>query len=434
MKNRDWNNGVDEDAMDDATNDRDLPAPRGRREKARTFGKKSSGTLADPAMEAALRADSRVAMWLAGPLDHGSGVALLRMLSLPTLERVAVMPDVHPSADVCVGTVLATSSLVFPQAIGGDIGCGMSAVRLDGIDDVLKDATREEILAAMSRHIDVIMARGEHKRATRIAELPNPETLGVAHLKALARRDGSAQLGTLGRGNHFIELQRDEVGSHWLMVHSGSRLMGQHVAGFFTRMAQQQGTRAALLGLDVASELGDAYVTCQQWCVDYAKQNRLALLEAATGAIARVLAVQAQWQDVIDVPHNFVRRERHDGRDLIVHRKGAAPASHGQIGVIPGSAGTFSVHVEGRGETRSLASSSHGAGRVYSRRDAKDQITTRDLTNQMRGVTFDRDLTSSLRSEAPAAYRDLRDVLHAQEDLVRTVRTLKPLVSFKAGG
>lgn len=427
MKNRNWeevDDGIEGDGV----------RMRARREKVRAFGRKASGTLADPAMEAALRADSRVAMWLAGPLDHGSGAALLRLLSLPTLERVAVMPDVHLSADVCVGTVLATSSLVFPQAIGGDIGCGMSAVRLDGIDDVLTDGVREEILAAMSKHIDVIMARGEHKRGRRIAELPDPEGLGVAHLKALARRDGSAQLGTLGRGNHFIELQRDESGGHWLMVHSGSRLMGQRVAGFFTRMAQQQGTRAAMVGLDVATESGEAYMASQQWCVAYAKQNRLALLEAAAGAVGRVVAVRAQWKEVIDVPHNFARRERHDGRELIVHRKGAAPAGHGQIGVIPGSAGTFSVHVEGRGEARAMASSSHGAGRVYSRRDAKDQITTRDLTNQMRGVTFDRELTSSLRSEAPGAYRDLRDVLHAQAELVRVVRTLKPLVSFKAGG
>lgn len=427
MKNREWQ--VVDDGMEG-----DGVRTRARQEKSRAFGKKASGTLADPAMEAALRADSRVAMWLAGPLDHGSGAALLRLLSLPTLERVAVMPDVHPSADVCVGTVLATSSLVFPQAIGGDIGCGMSAVRLEGIDDVLTDGVREDILATMSKHVDVIMARGEHKRGRRIAEMPDPEGLGAAHLRTLARRDGSAQLGTLGRGNHFIELQRDETGAHWLMVHSGSRLMGQHVAGFFTRMAQQQGTRAAMVGLDVATEPGEAYMASQQWCVAYAKQNRLALLEAAAGAVGRVVAVRAQWQEVIDVPHNFARRERHDGRDLIVHRKGAAPASHGQLGVIPGSAGTFSVHVEGRGEARAMASSSHGAGRVYSRRDAKDQITTRDLTNQMRGVTFDRELTSSLRSEAPAAYRDLRDVLHAQAELIRVVRTLKPLVSFKAGG
>jgi tRNA-splicing ligase RtcB len=427
MKNREW------EEVDDGMDGEGVRTRR-RQEKSRAFGRKASGTLADPAMEAALRADSRVAMWLAGPLDHGSGAALLRLLSLPTLERVAVMPDVHPSADVCVGTVLATSSLVYPQAIGGDIGCGMSAVRLEGIDDVLTDGVREEILGAMSKHVDVIMARGEHKRGRRIAEMPDPEGLGAAHLKTLARRDGSAQLGTLGRGNHFIELQRDETGAHWLMVHSGSRLMGQHVAGFFTRMAQQQGTRAAMVGLDVATEPGEAYMASQQWCVAYAKQNRLALLEAAAGAVGRVVAVRAQWQEVIDVPHNFARRERHDGRELIVHRKGAAPASHGQLGVIPGSAGTFSAHVEGRGEARAMASSSHGAGRVYSRRDAKDQITTRDLTNQMRGVTFDRELTSSLRSEAPAAYRDLRDVLHAQAELVRVVRTLKPLVSFKAGG
>lgn len=429
MSQRDW-----DVEQDDRTGVRTRGEARERREKSRSFGKRTSTSLGDPAMEAALRADARVAMWLAGPLDHGSGGMLLRLLSLPTLERMAVMPDVHPSADVCVGTVLATSSLVYPQAIGGDIGCGMAAVRLEGIDGVIKDDVREQILMAMSKQVDVLMARSEQKRGRRVAELPDPESLGAAHLKSLARRDGAAQLGTLGRGNHFIELQRDEAGQHWLMVHSGSRLMGQHVAGFFTRMALQSGTRAALVGLDAASELGEAYMASQQWCVAYARQNRLSLLEAAAGAIARIVAVRGEWNDVIDVPHNFVRRERHDGRNLIVHRKGAAPASDGQMGVIPGSAGTFSVHVEGRGEARSMASSSHGAGRVYSRRDAKDQISTRDLANQMRGVTFNRELIGSLRSEAPSAYRDLRDVLHAQTELVRVVRTLRPLVSFKAGG
>lgn len=407
---------------------------RERRTRAREFGKKHSGTLVDSTVEQALRADQRVAMWLASPLDHSSGAALLRLLSLPTLERMAVMPDVHPSADVCVGTVLATSSLVFPQAIGGDIGCGMSAVRLTVTSDAFAEDQRHEILSSMSRNIDTIMSRGEHKRARRVAALPDPERLTEPHLRSLARRDGAAQLGTLGRGNHFVELQCDEHGEHWLMVHSGSRLMGQHVAGFFTRIAQQSGTRAALVGLNTNTDAGQSYLTCQDWCVDYARQNRLALLEAATTAISRITPVRACWDDLIDVPHNLVRLELHDGRPLVVHRKGAAPASSGQLGVIPGSAGTFSVHVEGRGEARSLASSSHGAGRIYSRRDAKDRISTRDLATQMRGVTFDEDLSGSLRSEAPGAYRDLRDVLRAQSDLVRVVRALKPLVSFKAGG
>jgi tRNA-splicing ligase RtcB len=241
-------------------------------------------------------------------------------------------------------------------------------------------------------------------------------------------------MGTLGRGNHFVELQRDEAGVLWIMVHSGSRFMGQAVVRHHTAVAGRVGVRAALEGLRVETCEGESYLADQTWCVAWAAANRRILLAAAARAVASVFGVRPAWGGVLDVPHNFVRIETHEGRALVVHRKGAAPAAAGEVGLIPGSAGTISVHVEGRGEPRAMASSSHGAGRVLSRSEAKAAVNDREFREQMRGVAYDERWSRSLRDEAPGVYRDLRTVLEAQRDLVKVTRTLRPLVSFKAGG
>jgi tRNA-splicing ligase RtcB len=386
-------------------------------------------------MEAALRESPGVAMWLMEPLDREAAVSLGRLLHLPSFTRLAIMPDVHPAADVCVGTVLATSEVVYPQAIGGDIGCGMAAVRLDGVDATeLTTTDRERVLERFKREIDILTVRRRRAASVQVASGPDPEELSSTALRGTARRDGQIQLGTLGRGNHFLELQRDEHGALWLMVHSGSRAMGQAVASVYTRLAQREGVRASLVGLPRTSDAGASYVHDQEWCVRYARENRRVLLGNAAAAIATVVRCRPDWRSLLDVPHNLVRVEEVEGAELLVHRKGAAPAAAGQAGLIPGSAGTRSVHVEGRGEARSICSSSHGAGRTKSRREAKDSFVTGDLRRQMSGVTFDEELASSLRSEAPRAYRDLREVLRAQTDLIKITRTLTPLVSFKAGG
>jgi tRNA-splicing ligase RtcB len=360
----------------------------------------------------------------------------VRLQSLPALERMAVMPDVHPSADVCVGCVLGTAGVVYPQAIGGDIGCGMTTVPLEGAEGADTESLRA-LLREFTRSIDPVVRSSRREREfdapPRLAA-PEAARLHDPRLAKLASGEGLAQLGTLGRGNHFVEVQRDEHGRLWIMVHSGSRFMGQGVARQYTAIAQREGVKAALLGLAIDSPAGASYLADQSWCVEYARANRMLLLAAAAGAARRVLGARAEWGSAVDVPHNFVRAEVHGGRELLVHRKGAAPALAGQAGLIPGSAGTMSVHVQGRGEASSLASSSHGAGRLFSRSDARALVSERDVREQMQRVAYDERKERSLRDEAPGVYRDLRGVLEAQRDLIKVTRMLEPVVSFKAGG
>jgi tRNA-splicing ligase RtcB len=420
MKKISWNPDAD------PLNDPQLPRRERREAKRRRIGTPSS-------LEHALRADPRVHMWLVDTLDFKAAQTLTKLQSLPALERMAVMPDVHPSADVCVGCVLGTAGVVYPQAIGGDIGCGMSTVALPDVGTP-GTAERAEILHELNKSIDIVIRRRGQDAAPPRFVAPDPADLAEPSLRRLAEGEGRTQLGSLGRGNHFVEVQHDEAGQLWIMVHSGSRFMGQAVARHYTREAQREGVRSSLVGLSTATSAGEAYLRDQAWCVAYARANRVLLLAAAAKAVARVLGGRTDWAGVLDAPHNFVREEIHNGQPLIVHRKGAAPAQTGFIGLIPGSAGTMSVHVEGRGEPLSMASSSHGAGRVFSRSEAKSLVTADDLHQQMAGVAFDTTKSRSLRDEAPAVYRDLREVMEAQRDLVKVTRTLRPIVSFKAGG
>lgn len=383
-------------------------------------------------MQGALEADSRIAMWLASPLDAHTAQALIQLQSLPDLQRMAIMPDVHPAADVCVGCVLGTTEIVYPAAIGGDIGCGMSAIAITDTDEPRR-TDREAILKEFNRSIDV--ARRSNKRdAVQPADMPDPQNLVQPHLRKLASGEGVGQLGTLGRGNHFIELQRDESGTLWLMVHSGSRFMGQAVAGYYDRIAKAEGVRSMIAGLRRDSETAVGYLADQGWCVRYAAANRRQLLRAAAETVQKVVGGRISWKGTLDVPHNFIAIEKHDGAELVVHRKGAAPAHSGSVGLIPGSAGTMSAHVMGKGLGASLASSSHGAGRTRSRSDARHHVSEADVRRQMKDVTFDEARSKALRDEAPSVYRDLRVVMEAQRDLVSITRVLKPLVSFKATG
>jgi tRNA-splicing ligase RtcB len=351
---------------------------------------------------------------------------------------MAVMPDVDPSADVCVGTVLATGGLVYPKAVGGDIGCGMATVACKPAPlDALHDKRRRRVLEEFTARIAILRRR--HADSGWSSHAPDPTSLSDERLAKGAARDGLIQFGTLGRGNHFLEVQADEEDRVWIMVHSGSRAMGQYIVDHHTRRAatalgrsSQRALGGRLLAVDASSPEGTAYLHDHDWCVRYAAANRRRLLEDAAAVLKRECGLSIDWSSLIDVPHNFVRRESH-GEYLIVHRKGAAPADAGSIGVIPGSAGTFSVHVEGLGNADALRSSSHGSGRVLSRAEAKRGVSSSKLRRQLDGVTHDERLMARLTDEAPSVYRDLRLVLEAQRDLVRTRRKLRPLMSYKGG-
>ncbi len=371
--------------------------------------------------------DPIVAMWLAGRLDPECERRIEQMAHAHDVQRLAVMPDVHVAGDVCNGCVIATTQVLYPTAVGGDIGCGMAAVRLNaepthGIDRELAAA----ILERWRKRVPIIRRRREEQAWCDAAPLPSQ--LSHPSLEKVCGRDGVAQLGTLGRGNHFLELQHDAEGSLWLMVHSGSRAMGQSIAAWHISRAARREKGPACLELGAG---GEAYLADVAWACAYAAANRRELLRRAALALADVAGWSADESTAIDSVHNAVHREVHGGRELLVHRKGASQAFEGIAGLIPGSAGTFSVHVEGRGCEASLCSSSHGAGRVMSRTDARKQISVRRLRADMGRVWFAEDEASRLVEESPSAYRDLRVVMEAQRDLVRVTRRLTPLVSFK---
>jgi tRNA-splicing ligase RtcB len=338
------------------------------------------------------------------------------------------MPDVHLAAEVCIGVVVATSHLIYPQAVGGDIGCGMLAVAVNAEATELKNSrVAAQLLKELGR---AMPARRRNRDAvlTQPAELVN-EPLSHASLEAMRRKEGEIEFATLGSGNHFLELQADEEDRLWLMVHSGSRALGQTIRDH--HLARAMPVEGRLRALDAGSDAGKEYLHDALWARHFAAASRKAMAEEAGKVLSQTLKCGLNWETMIATDHNHVALERHGGRELWVHRKGAMSAQQGEPGVLPGSMGTLSFHVEGRGCEEALCSSAHGAGRSLSRGAARSKFTDRDLQRQMQGVWYDYRLTGKLRDEAPAAYKDIRSVLKAQRELVKVIRTLRPVLNYK---
>jgi tRNA-splicing ligase RtcB len=367
--------------------------------------------------------------WLIGALPRDVGQALDRLARIDDVHYIAVMPDVHLSHDVCTGNVVATNRWLYPQAVGNDIGCGMAALRFDGPATLLDDEqSAAKVLGGLYRMVPTM----RHSRATVKEELPEALTrapLSHPGLDKIKARDGRLEFATLGRGNHFIEFQADEEDQLWVMIHSGSRVLGQAINAWHLRNAQRSNTGLAYL--DAESESGQAYLADLTWACHYADESRREMLAAVAALIRGNFGVSADEDSAISCNHNHVRRETHFGLELWVHRKGAISAQEGEPGIIPGSMGTSSYHVTGRGNLESLCSSSHGAGRRRSRSQALREIPARALLRQMAGVWFDQRLVHQLRDEAPTAYKDVQAVMRAQRDLTRIVRKLRPVLSYK---
>jgi len=369
------------------------------------------------------------ARWLAGPLPKDVAQSLERLAAAEDVRHIALMPDVHLSGDVCVGVALATRRLIYPAAVGGDIGCGMAAVAVNAAADLLDERVAAAILQELPRYVPAM----RHGRAT-LPTLPASVIDALPsdpRLTKLLERDGRVQFGTLGRGNHFLEFQSDQDGHLWLMLHSGSRAMGQAITAQHVAIAEQQSQRRKLSWLDAETFEGKAYLADVAWAVQYANESRMAMLRATEQLLHELLGLQFDWPTLIHADHNHVRRETHFGEQLLVHRKGALPAAEEQAGVIPGSMGSPSFHVTGRGCTESLCSSSHGAGRQLSRSEAAHRIPPRQLQRELRGVWFDDRLARQLVDEAPSAYKDIRAVMRAQKELTRIDRELQPLLCYK---
>jgi tRNA-splicing ligase RtcB len=369
-----------------------------------------------------------VRTWLAAPMDHDVSEAIERLRRAPDVQQIAVMPDVHLASDVCIGVAVATSNLIYPQAVGGDIGCGMLAVRLDVDAMGLKNPKTAGVILSELRR--AIPSRRRNRRST--IPLPDElanETLSHPGLESCRRSEGVLEFATLGSGNHFIEIQADEDNRVWVMVHSGSRALGQAIRDHHLARAQSAGTRFRTL--DARSSEGREYLHDASYARRFADASRRAMAVEIGGVFARTLQAQVCWDTLVTTDHNHVSFEDHAGCRLWVHRKGAMPARLGESGVLPGSMGTLSFHVEGRGCEQALCSSGHGAGRALSRTAARSKVSERDLRRQMEGIWYDYRLSDKLRDEAPTAYKDIRAVLRAQRELVKVTRTPRPILNYK---
>ena len=343
--------------------------------------------------------------------------------------HVAGMPDLHVAHGVAVGTVFATDGVVVPSALGGDLGCGVAAVRLDVPSVALDRRALQRILAGWSARIPVGDAVQRGGGATDPSAVP-AEPLSTSSLEHARERLVRRHLGTLGGGNHFVELDRDMDGAVWLLVHSGSRGIGSAIGAHHLKAAEAAGV-GSIPGLRVDSEPGRACLADMRWALAFASANREALLVSAASVVHEVSGAMTDPSTRIDVHHNFAREEEHLGRKVWVHRKGAIAASAGAAVLIPGSMGTASYVGVGLGEPASFASASHGAGRVMTRREARQRVRTDRLARSMRRVVHDERRASQLVEEAPEAYRDITEVLDDEVDLVRPVRRLEPLVVLK---
>lgn len=346
-----------------------------------------------------------------------------------TVEHVAVMPDVHMAEGVAVGTVFATEHVIVPGALGGDLGCGVSAVRFEFPAASLGAAELTRLLAAFARVIPV----GDAVHWGRDVSLPpglEAERLSTHRLQREWERLAPRHLGTLGGGNHFLELDRDAGGDLWLLLHTGSRGVGAAIAAHHLRVAQAHGV-GTLPGLRTDTPEGAACLADTELACRFARANREVLLQRGVDVLAEALGQEPEPGSKVDVHHNHVSAEAHFGRTLLVHRKGAVGLASGQRGLIPGSMGTASYLVAGKGEPRAFGSCSHGAGRVMTRKEARARIRPAALEHAMRRVVFDTGRVAALVEEAPAAYRDIAEVLEDEEDLVTPLLRLTPIAVLK---
>lgn len=377
-------------------------------------------------------------------IDEASGRQLANVASLPFVHgHVAAMPDVHLGIGATIGSVIATREAIIPAAVGVDLGCGMLAARLSLSGRDLDERTLRKAFDQISR--DVPVGREQHGDGAVLAAAVRPfarplKALTERHPQLLKRLGKHSrwthQMGTLGGGNHFIEICLDETDAVWIMLHSGSRGIGNAIADYFIELARADMERLMirLPDRDLAyfqegSRHFADYVAAVGWAQDYARANRDAMLELVLAALKRHFPPFAVTTEAVNCHHNYVQRERHFGEQVWVTRKGAIRAGQGELGIVPGSMGTRSYIVRGKGNPESFCSSAHGAGRRMSRKAAERQFSEADLRAQTAGVVCRKD--KGVIDEIPGAYKDIDRVMADQSDLTEIVHTLKQIVCVK---
>jgi tRNA-splicing ligase RtcB len=385
--------------------------------------------------------------WVDGvPLEPEAQRQLQNIAMIPFVGPwVAVMPDVHLGKGATVGSVIPTRGAIIPAAVGVDIGCGMAAVRTTLRAKDLPDSLAY-LRASIERSVPVGNgAGGEHRRLPDSIETQLSQFGLFARLEAIKRKHRQIridkvdrQLGTLGGGNHFIEICLDESDAVWVMLHSGSRGTGNLIGTYFIERAREK-LMTRTLGFHVPDRdlaffmegepLFDDYVEAVSWAQDYARANREAMMARVLHDMRRQLPRFQLEKMAVNCHHNYVQREEHFGESLLVTRKGAVSARAGELGIIPGSMGAKSYIVRGKGNPDSFCSCSHGAGRAMSRGAAKQRITLKQHREATAHVECRKD--QGVLDESPAAYKDIDAVMAAQRDLVEVVHTLRQVVCVK---
>lgn len=389
-------------------------------------------------MEVRIINNRPVKIWT-GEVEESAMEQIANLTKLPFLfHHLAIMPDVHTGMGMPIGGVLATVDAVIPNAVGVDIGCGMCAVKTSWkVESITSDVLRKKIMRGIRKAIP--LGKEHHKKAQDEKFMPQGHDIDSMQVVRSQYISATKQVGTLGGGNHFIELQRDEEGYLWVMIHSGSRNLGKKVGDYYNRLATTLNERwhsvvspeLHLAFLPLRTNEFNNYWAEMQYCVDFALCNRRLMMERIKEILADALP-GIEFEPMINIAHNYATWEHHFGKNVIVHRKGATLAREGVVGIIPGSQGTASYIVEGLGNPDSFCSCSHGAGRVMSRTKAVQSLSLEDEIKRL----DDQGIVHAIRTvhdleEAAGAYKDIETVINNELDLVRIVTRLLPIAVIK---
>ncbi|HRX16728.1 MAG TPA: RtcB family protein [Spirochaetota bacterium] len=372
-----------------------------------------------------------IKMWL-DEIEDGAMQQAKNLANLPFVFKwIALMPDCHQGYGMPIGGVLAAYQVVVPNAVGVDIGCGMCAVKTS-LKNINSDQLKKIISLIRAR---IPLGFNHHKHPQQWQGFDNAPDIPIIQQEL---QSAQYQLGTLGGGNHFIEMQKGSDGFIWIMLHSGSRNFGLKIATEYHKKAmyycaqnKYQLTDSNLAYLPVKTEEAKEYFEAMNFALEFARESRLKMLEVVKDAVASV-CINVSFDETINIHHNYAALERHYGHDVIVHRKGATSARKGQIGIIPGSQGTRSYIVIGKGNPESFMSCSHGAGRKIGRKEAQRKL---DLKHEKK-ILDDQRIIHSIRTvkdldEASGAYKDIDTVMKNQQDLIDITVSLVPLAVIK---
>ena len=377
-----------------------------------------------------------IKMWVSD-IEENALAQARNLANLPFIfKHVALMPDCHSGYGMPIGGVIATKGVVIPNAVGVDIGCGMCAVKTS-----LSEINTDVLKTIMSGIRELVpLGFDHHKQAQEESLMPSLENVpehGIVHRQYTAAKK---QIGTLGGGNHFIEIQKGSDRHVWIMIHSGSRNIGMKVAKHYNKLAIHLNERwhssvdkkQDLAFLPIETQEAKDYFAEMQYCVDFAFASRLLMMERIKSVFTSVIGENFSALEFINIPHNYARWESHFGTDVIVHRKGATSAREGEVGIIPGSQGTKSYIIQGKGNTESFQSCSHGAGRTMGRKQAQRELVLEEEIEKLnsKGIVHSIRNTRDL-DEAPGAYKNIDTVMANQVDLVDILVELSPLAVIK---